>query len=172
MKVIIIGAGLRGLSTAIALRKLIPASQPLEVKIYDNINPSTGQATEQTTTPQIRTSRLGAELGLQADGLRVLEDLDPVLRRNVYATGFPCTRFTWKTASDWLLSVYEILPPGSVIRKKVQRVVTRQGRKPVVQFEGGSPDEIADLVVGADRIRSTVRHDLFGDDKKYRPRYV
>lgn len=54
----------------------------------------------------------------------------------------------------------------------VARVIARQGRRPVVQFEDGLADETADLVVGIDEIRSTVRHDLFGDDEKHRPRYV
>ncbi|KAI1759335.1 hypothetical protein GGR53DRAFT_513875 [Hypoxylon sp. FL1150] len=182
MKVIIVGAGLGGLSTAIALRKFIPSSQPLELKVYDNTSPETG-------THKISTSRLGAGLGLQANGLRVLEDLDPELKRTVYAAGFPCSHFTWKTAGDWLLGrehldvlpisrpylincLQDALPAGSVIYKKVARVITHQGRKPVVQFEDGSSDETADLVVGADGIRSSVRRDLFGEDEQYRPKYV
>lgn len=188
MKVIIVGAGLSGLSTAIALRKFLPASQALEIKIYDNTNLDTGEAAEQPT-PQVTTSRLGAGLGLQANGLRVLEDLNPTLRQRTYAAGFPCTHFTWKTAGDWLLGreyvdvlpisrpflincLQDTLPTGSVIYKKVTRIVTQQGRKPVVHFEDGSPDETADLVVGADGIRSTVRHDLFGEDEKYKPKYA
>lgn len=39
MKVIIIGASLSGLGTAIALRKYIPAGQSLEVKVYDSTPP-------------------------------------------------------------------------------------------------------------------------------------
>ncbi|OTA97860.1 hypothetical protein M434DRAFT_64787 [Hypoxylon sp. CO27-5] len=188
MKVIIVGAGLSGLSTAIALRKFIPANQPIEVKIYDNTDLDNGKSTEQAT-PKVSTSRLGAGLGLQANGLRVLEDLDPALKQRVFAAGFPCKSFTWKTAGNWLLGreyvdvlpisrpflincLQDALPESSVIYKKVTRVVTRQGHRPVVQFEDGSPDETADLVIGADGIRSTIRGNLFGEDEKYRPQYA
>ncbi|KAI1374158.1 hypothetical protein F4677DRAFT_447803 [Hypoxylon crocopeplum] len=174
MQVIIVGAGLSGLSTAIALRKFISASQSLEIEIYGNINSGTGQATEQAT-PQASTSRLGAGLGLQANGIHVLNDLDPTLKQKIYAAGFPCKHYTWKTAGDWLLGrdySDDTLLEGSVIYKKVARVITQQGQKPVVQFEDESLDETADLVVGADEIRSTIRRDLFGEDEKYQPKYA
>lgn len=116
----------------------------------------------------------------------MLEDLDPALKRQVYAAGFPCSHLTWKNAGDWLLGreyldslpisrpylincLQDALPVGSVIYKKVAKVITHQGRKPIFQFQDGSPDETADLVIGADGIRSTVRRDLFGEDEKYRP---
>ncbi|RYP06806.1 hypothetical protein DL765_009364 [Monosporascus sp. GIB2] len=187
MKVVIVGAGLSGLCTAMAFRKCIPTNQNLQVKVYDNVNPH-HSSDQDGPSPKVSTSRLGAGLGLQANGLRVLGDLDHRLREKVCAYGFPCTHFTWKTAGNYLLGreyldvlpisrpllincLQESLPEGTVICKKVSRVLARQGQRPVVQFEDGSPDEIADLVIGADGIRSTVRRDLFGDNEKYRPEY-
>ncbi|KAI0842780.1 hypothetical protein F5Y06DRAFT_256071, partial [Hypoxylon sp. FL0890] len=61
MKVIIVGAGLSGLSTAIALPEFIPASQFLEVNIYDNTNLGTGNGgCTKPATPKVSASRLGA----------------------------------------------------------------------------------------------------------------
>ncbi|KAI1074579.1 FAD/NAD(P)-binding domain-containing protein [Whalleya microplaca] len=179
MKGIIIGAGLSGLSTAIALRKYIQTSQHLEIKIYDNTHLDYSTDHSQPSL-KVATSRLGAGLGLQANGLRELGDLDPALRDKVYAAGFACTHFTgrhWLLRGEYfdalpnsrplLISILQdALPKGAVTYKTVSKVVTRQGQKPVIQFEGGSPDEVADLIVGADGIRSTVRHDLFGDNEK------
>ncbi|KAH9988584.1 FAD/NAD(P)-binding domain-containing protein [Xylariaceae sp. FL0662B] len=169
MKVVIIGAGLSGLGTAIALRKYVPAGQHLEINIYDNTNPD----------DNADQSRLGAGLGLQANGLHVLNDLDHALREKVYAVGFPCKHFTWKTAGDYLLGreYLDLLPISRLLlinclQETLPKDAVTYKTKPLVQFEDGSPDEVADLVVGADGIRSTVRHDLFGDDEKYRPNYV
>jgi 2-polyprenyl-6-methoxyphenol hydroxylase-like FAD-dependent oxidoreductase len=177
MKVIIVGAGLAGLSTAIALRNLLKPKHPkLEVKIYDKTDASSGWADGQ-----------GAALGLQGNGLKALESIDPELRDRVYRVGFPCTHFTHRTDSDYLLGkeyldvlpvsrpllircLLETLSDGAVTYKTISRVVTKQGQKPKIIFEDGT-EEISDLVVGADGVRSTVRSSLFGDEEKYKPWY-
>ena len=63
------------------------------------------------------------------------------------------------------------LPRDAVVYKTVSEVIAHPGRKPVVRFADGSPDESADLVVGADGIRSIVRRDLFGNGEESRPQY-
>ena len=188
MKVIIIGAGLSGLSTAISLRKYIPSTidEALEVKIYDKAHVVNDADDEKDRG---RRRRLGAGLGLQSNGLRVLNDLDPKLGGQVYASGFPCTHFKWKTSGDVLLGreyvdvlpisrpflidrLLESLPTSLVENKTVTKVVACEGKKPILYFTDGIPPETADLVVGADGIRSVVREGMFGDDEKYRPRYL
>lgn len=177
MKIIIIGAGLSGLSTAIALRKYLSSEQAtsLEIKIYDK------------RPPDMRN--MGAGISLKANGMGVLRDLDSLLRDKVYNSGFPTTHFTWKTAGDAVLGrqyedllpisrpilvkiLQEHLPEGAVTYKIVSRVITQQGQRPKVEFEDGSPVEVADLIVGADGVGSRVRRDLLGDSEKYRPKYL
>lgn len=186
MKVIVIGAGLSGLSTAIALRKYID-SPDLEMKVYEKPQFDAGSSNEDKEAQ--RRSRLGAGLGLQSNGLRALDDLDRDLRHKMYASGFPCDHFKWKTSGDILLGreyvdvlpisrpylidcLMECLPSAIVEYKTVTKVVARSNQRPIVQFEDGSPDETADLIVGADGVRSIVRQGLFGDDEKYRPKYL
>jgi len=185
MKVIIIGAGLSGLSTAIALRKYI--NTPLDIKVFgkpdeESFNPN--------GTPDFKehARNLGAGIGLQSNGLRVLNNLDPKLRDRVYTSGFPCTHFKWKTSGDVLLSreyvdvlpisrpllidcLLESLPKGMVEYRTVNEVVVRVGEMPLVNLWNGG-EECVDLVVGADGIRSVVRRGIFGDDESYKPEYL
>jgi 2-polyprenyl-6-methoxyphenol hydroxylase-like FAD-dependent oxidoreductase len=185
MKVIIVGAGLAGLSTAIALRKYIHSNpkirEPLDIKIYDRSDElqitSSSETKSQSNKPG-NLRNLGAGLGLQVNGLRVLNDFDPALRDEVYAAGFPCRGFTWKTSGDFLLGKEYLdvlpisrpflveclqahLPEDAVIYKTISQVVIREGQKPIIRFEDGSPDETADLIIGADGIRSIVRQGIF-----------
>lgn len=187
MKVIIIGAGLSGLSTAIALRKYLAdcGPQPFDIRIYEKPY-ETGFSGDDKL--EQRRRRLGAGLGLQSNGLRVLNDLNPRLREKVYAAGFPCTHFKWKTSGDYLLGreyvdvlpisrpllidrLAEFLPEDIVEYKLVSKVIAENGKRPIVQFQDGSPDETADLIVGADGVGSVVRQGLFGGEERYRPKY-
>lgn len=188
MKVVIIGAGLSGLSAAIAIRKYVspPDGSKLEVTIYEK-----PPDTVQTQDEHVRTipRKLGVGLGLQSNGLRVLDHLDPKLRDKVHASGFPCDHFKWKTSGDVLLSreyvdvlpisravlidcLADYLPPDIIEYKKVSKVNVREGWRPIIQFEDGSPEEIVDLVVGADGIGSIVRKGLYGEVEKYQPQYL
>lgn len=190
MKIVIIGAGLSGLSTAIALRRYVkPANgTTLSIKIYEKESQRDDPSEDRMKQ---RLRKLGAGLGLQSNGLHVLEDLDPKLRERVYASGFPCDHFKWKTAGDLLLSreYVDVLPisrpiiidclaeslsaEDTIEYKTVSKVIAREGQKPILQFQDGSPNETADLVIGADGVGSIVRQGLFDDDQqKYKPQYL
>jgi 2-polyprenyl-6-methoxyphenol hydroxylase-like FAD-dependent oxidoreductase len=177
MKIIIIGAGLAGLSTAIALRKRLGSKHPdLQIAIYDKTDASSGWADGQ-----------GAALGLQDNGLRALESIDVDLRNRVYQAGFPCSHFTFRTDTDYLIGkeyldvlpvsrpllikcLLETLPDDAVIHKTIARIISKQGQKPKVVFEDGD-EEAADMIVGADGVRSVVRRSMFAGDERYSPGY-
>lgn len=187
MKIIIVGAGLSGLSTVIALRKYLhPLDPDLDIKIYDEADTHGVHSAGWNDHADIRLKRQGAAISLQSNAVRVLRDLDPKLADRVIASGFPCEGFTWKTAGGWTLGREKLgLLPVSrpllvrclvdalgakdqVAFRSVAKVVTKTGSKPVVHFDDGST-ETADLVVGADGIRSPIRRCLLGDNEAYRP---
>jgi len=190
MKVIIIGAGLCGLATAIALRKHVHLeNEQLEIKIYEKtqLDPSIEAKNEEEATEKKR--KLGAAVNLQQNGLLVLRDLDSALYEKVLSRGYPCKHMTWKTSSDITLGrnyldvlpisrpvliecLQECLPEDSVTYKTVVEVVVSEHSRPKVCFQDGSPDEEADLVVGADGIRSPVRNCLFEPSVEHHPVYT
>jgi 2-polyprenyl-6-methoxyphenol hydroxylase-like FAD-dependent oxidoreductase len=210
MKIIIIGAGLSGLTTALALHKYVapklPDNEPLEIKIYDEstVKPSgtveyswrdhsdirNQQHQHQQNQAGGKQKNQGAAISLQSNAFKVLRELDCDLADRVHASGLPTKGFTWKSRGDWVLGredleaclisrpvVIEILMEALLERgiefeyRSVREVEIREGKRPVVRFLGVG-EEAADLVVGADGIRSVVRKSLFGDGEEVRPKYL
>ncbi len=121
-----------------------------------------------------------------------MRELSPDLADKVYTSRYPCTQFTWKTAGDSLLGrdnldllpiirrilvqcLTEALPKAvRISHNTVTSVTPRPSKdaKAVVNFADGT-SEVADLVVGADGIRSPVRHCLFpGEPDKAGAKYL
>ena len=194
MKIIIVGAGISGLGTAISLRKYLQphlGSNALEVKVYDEarVKPAGEIDYSRHDHCDIRQKKnQGAAISLQANAFKVLRALDPQLAERVYAAGLPCRGFTWKNASDWVLGHEDLeahlisrpvlieclmgaLPEGVVQYRTVLNVIVEEGVKPTIRFSDGG-EETADLIVGADGIRSPLRKALFGEGEEYRPKYL
>ncbi|KAF2830576.1 FAD/NAD(P)-binding domain-containing protein [Ophiobolus disseminans] len=144
---------------------------------------------------------IGAGLGISPNGMRVLRDLNPDLYASVVAQGFRAERFVFKGANGWTLSVQSTsdkavrgdgeseevcvassrhglretimryVDEGAVDYRQVVGVERLKGGKVGVMFEDGEVEE-ADLVIGADGVRSVVREALFGGDERYKPVYT
>jgi 2-polyprenyl-6-methoxyphenol hydroxylase-like FAD-dependent oxidoreductase len=75
----------------------------------------------------------------------------------------------WKCLRDAVVSL-----SGSdiiVYKKIVEARVGEDGKKPYVIFDDGSEEE-ADLVIGADGVRSVVKREIFGVDEEGKERYA
>lgn len=175
MRVIIIGSGIAGLSTAIALRKV-----GIESVVYDR-------------SPELR--EVGAGISLWANALKALNHLgamDAVRKiaqplvlsefrldegRKVKAS-FLANQFERAVGyspigamvhrADLVLALAGFLPPN-VARYGFECVkVDHWGDRVAVGFANGHSDE-ADAVVGADGVKSFVRTAIFGREE---PRYA
>lgn len=176
MKILIIGSGISGLSAYHFLRKhLADSTSPHIIKIYE-------------AYPEA-SHTIGGGLGLASNGMRVLNALNPAIAerllspsssfnhgtftlRNSYGKtisrvhmsrkeryGFPLVMI----ARDTIYSVLEDeLPEGAVqYGKRVASIREKDGGEVEVEFEDGTL-ELADLVLGADGVRSVVRPTVVG----------
>lgn len=131
----------------------------------------------------------GGALGLSANGMRALRNWDENLYQAVASRGFPVSHFHIQNSYGWhlgnvgavdqstpplkttlirrqiLWNCLRDLVPDHVIIRKIVSTVTCGGEKggPRVSFADGSPDEEADLVVGADGVRSVAKRAVLGD---------
>lgn len=176
MNIIIVGGGVGGVAAYLALEKhLSDASPPVTIKIY-----------EAYPDPASTTSVIGGGLGLAPNGLRAISSFCPDAVKNIEAQGFHGSVMTLRNSQGKLLghltsgkkgrygfdqmflaraAVHEALLnelPQTAVGwgKKVKSLKeTEEGVE--VQFEDGSVEH-ADLVIGADGVRSRVREGILG----------
>jgi 2-polyprenyl-6-methoxyphenol hydroxylase-like FAD-dependent oxidoreductase len=210
MKIIIVGAGIAGLTTYLHLRKHLPNTHT--ITIYESHQPRSKlpltpslQPTHTLDALSASTGIVGGGLGISPNGMRVLRHLDKDLHDAVIAQGFPVEDFVFKGANGWTLGVAKTsdkLVMGGVeeevcvassrhglweaIMKSVGEGVVKyrkvigiergiNGRKTIVKVvdeDGNETIDEADILIGADGVKSVVRSALFGDDEKFKPTYT
>lgn len=193
MKIIIVGAGVSGLSLYLQLSKVLPSFSSHEIKIYESHNPQAPTKLDGLTDT---TAIIGNSIALAPNSVRLLAYIDPKLCDIFKARGYVNKAYTFRTARGHTLAITptadaKLPEEGSVScprdclrhclcevvgEDKIQyrRVaeVDLSGEKPLVRFEDAG-EEIADLVVGADGARSVVKRAIFGekDHSEYALKY-
>jgi 2-polyprenyl-6-methoxyphenol hydroxylase-like FAD-dependent oxidoreductase len=148
MKIIIVGAGISGLSTYLYLRKHLPnppsPAPPHTVHIYESYRPKPSRtpvppadasaAANKLNTFEFfsaSTAAVGGGLGVSANGMRILRDLSPEIHRAVVAQGFPCDCVIFMGQNGWMLGRQSTSDNGGIEGPKGQAEVcvssTRHG---------------------------------------------
>ncbi|KAL1845138.1 hypothetical protein VTK73DRAFT_1055 [Phialemonium thermophilum] len=209
MKIIIVGAGVAGLSTYLQLRKLLPSFDSHTVVIYDSHKPPSRRTVSQSSASPLEASPsgphvltdaaavVGNSIALAPRSVHLLGRIDSTLHDLFTARGYANEHFTFKTARGRVLAVtstadarfpgertiscprhvlweclHEVVGEDRVQHRQVASV-DLDGPRPVVRFAEGGGQEEADLVIGADGVRSVVKRALFGEDDetRYAPRF-
>lgn len=177
--IVIVGAGIAGLSTYLQLRKHLPSSFEYSVTILErHAIPSTQDESAST---------LGGGLGISPNGMRILRRLNPAIHAEVERTGMRCTTFDLRTCgarclgAGWAGSTHPTTEATvmidrksfwSVLRRHVPDNVVREGCRVLevsgdglVKLDGGETLK-ADLIIGADGLRSIVRRCVLDGDEE------
>ena len=180
MKIIIVGAGIGGLATYLSLKKHLPTST---VTVYESHG-----------SPSSTNSNVGGGLGLAPNGQRAIAAISNNAVSYIRQRGFPAPAFTMRnSAGQWLgnypagraeryggfeqvllrravvhNALLEEIPEDAVVWGKKVKSVTETEAGATVEFVDGLV-ETADLVIGADGVRSVVRECMF--DNQYPATY-
>lgn len=203
MKVVIVGAGVAGLSTFLQLRKVLPSSSSNTIRIYEAHEPQ-GLSSSNGSGPSLSSSGnltdttavIGNSIALVPSSIRLLKYIDARLYGLFKARGYENESYTFKTARGHRIAVTstsdnvfpqehtvscpryglaeclrEIVGDENIQYRRVIGVDLSADR-PVVKFGDGGKED-ADLVIGADGVRSSVKRALFGEDDErlYAPHY-
>lgn len=157
----------------------------------------------QNGTTHSSTLVVGGGLGIGPNGLHVLQRLDPDLVRTMVRNGYAISHGNMKnkhgrllarlnTTADAALSpgprpthvlgcsrhaawraLRARIPDDVVVTRKIAAVAASPDCRNVITFVDGSPSVEADLVIGADGLKSTARRALFPEavEDPYPPQY-
>ncbi|PGH26371.1 hypothetical protein AJ80_01868 [Polytolypa hystricis UAMH7299] len=191
MKIVIVGAGIAGLSSYLLLRKHLP-NPPLPTEQHEIIVYESHESINKLNPHDTDTGiTLGATLGVMPNGLKVLQRLDEELVHDIVRNGHVVTHMRLKNSRGWTLAemrnagdqqpplncvmiqrqtfwslIRARVPSDVLVNKKVSGVETRTEGGVTVRFADDSPDVVADLVIGADGLKSVVRKSLFKDERE------
>ncbi|KAK2759326.1 hypothetical protein FQN54_002804 [Arachnomyces sp. PD_36] len=203
MKTIIVGAGISGLASYLSLKKHLPespSSEPHSFTIYEAYDTSKKAPLSSLPAGETHSATLvvGGGLGVSPNGLSVLKRLDEDLFNDVVGSGYPYSHWTFKNSYGWNLArlfagnnedppmnsvamsrqavwncLRDRVPDGVIVNRRISEVVPSAEGRSVVKFADGSPDEEADLVIGADGLKSIVRRGIFREEEEdpYPPHY-
>ncbi|KAJ5683308.1 hypothetical protein N7462_006473 [Penicillium macrosclerotiorum] len=163
-----------------------------------NVTPELRQQDHERNTHS-STLLVGGGLGIAPNGLNVLRRLDDDLLREVTKNGYVASKFNMKSKNGWSLlsmsasasvdstrhlhtvassrhtfwqALRSRIPEEKIINKRISDVIARPDGTNLVHFVDGSPSVEADLVIGADGVRSTAKRAIFpGDEDTYPPHY-
>lgn len=198
MKIVIVGAGVSGLATYLQLRKSLRAIETHEISIYDSHHPQGDTAAPNIGPENLTdsTAVVGNSIGLTPHSVRLLRYIDENLYHLFKSRGYVSKSYTFSTARGHTLAVissgdggspeeytiscprhelwkclYETVGKENVQHREVVKVDMEADRS-IVRFADGT-SKIADLVIGADGVRSVVKQAIFGkeDFNSYAPVY-
>jgi 2-polyprenyl-6-methoxyphenol hydroxylase-like FAD-dependent oxidoreductase len=200
MKIAIVGAGISGCAVYLALKKHLPSlrDEEHEYTIYEAYDtPRNKPSNHEPGNTHSASLVVGGGIGLGPNGLNVLKRLDQELFHDVVRAGYPYAFQQMKSAHGWNLmrtpsasgnppvssismsrhALWNCLrnrvPDNVIVNRRILQIVAVPHGRNVIKFADGSPDVEADLIIGADGLKSTARRALFPEatDDPFPPHY-
>ena len=215
MKIIIIGAGIAGLSSYLFLNKHLIHNCPdqHQIKVYEAYDirrmkydaPGATSGPKETVEPLFTPKVIGNAIGIGKNGLSVISRIDErgELARKYIERGNNVSKWKMGTARGWKIIdasvqsaakddkvgsdqpvntvmiarqvAWEVLRDEvlnidneAVAQKRIEKITTREDGTVLVKFTDETED-VADLLIGADGLKSIVRRTMFVDHDDHYP---